>query len=442
MSQQISNSTILNIFKKVYGDITNLVPQGFPFLEMLPFSEKAKIGESYNEAVVLTAENGWTLGGSSGDVFDINPAKAGAVKQATIPSYVSVLNSVIPWSVLSRSASGGERAFIDGTKHIVANNLKSHMALLEIVGMYGQSPDLLGYVSYATATYRGVSLTTGTGTVGGVAFTNGVNTTSKAIMMAPGSFAAGIWIGREGATVNQVNSSAVIVASGTLTAVDTENGILYVDFTPVAASSTTSHRLCFDGQESTKEAVGLNKILSNTGSLFGISASTSTGFNLWKGSSLALSNVLLTFDRLQTAAANAMNRGGLDQDVDVMVNPRTFAKLVSAEAARRLYDSSYKSSNLDNGAEALEFYYPGGKMSIRGSRYCKEGEAYGIVKDTWVRSGSAQISLKVPGLDKEIIFPLENASAHAFRSFSDQYFFCRAPARNFYISGINDESAT
>lgn len=442
MSQQVSNATIMNLFKKVYGDITNLVPEGYPVIEAVEFSQKAKVGESYNEAVVLTNENGWTLGGSAGDIFDINPAKAGAVKQAVIPAYVSVLSSVVPWSVLSRSAGGGEQAFIDGTKHIVANNIKSHMKLVETLAMYGQADALLGYVSYATATYRGVSFTTGTGTLGGVAFTNGVNTSSKAILLAPGSFASGVWIGAEGATVNQVNSSAVIVASGTLLSVDSENGILYVDFVPVAASSTTSHRLCFDGQELSKDMVGINKIMGNTGTLFGISASTSSGYSLWRGSQTALSAALLTFDRLQIAAANATNRGGLDQDVMVLCNPRSFAKLVNAEAARREYDKSYKSSEFDNGAEAIKFYYAGGSMEVKPSRFCKEGEAYGLAMDTWLRSGSAQVSLKVPGVDKEIIFPLENSSAHAFRSFSDQYMFCRAPARNFYISGINDEASS
>jgi hypothetical protein len=150
----------------------------------------------------------------------------------------------------------------------------------------------------------------------------------------------------------------------------------------------------------------------------------------------------LTFARLQAAAANATNRGGLDQNLVIMCNPRSFANLVNAEAARRQYDRSYSSSEFDNGAEAIKFYYAGGSMTVKAHRYVKEGECYGMALDTWVRSGSAEVSLKVPGVDKEIIFPLENSSAQAFRSFQDSYIFCRAPARNFIITGINDESAT
>ena len=186
----------------------------------------------------------------------------------------------------------------------------------------------------------------------------------------------------------------------------------------------------------------MHKILTNTGSLFGISASTSTGYSLWRGTSYAAGASLLTFARMQSAAANAMNRGGLDQDLVVYCNPRSFASLVNAEAARRQYDSSYGKAEFDNGAEAIKFFYAGGSMTLKPHRHVKEGEAYGLALDTWTRSGSAEISLNVPGLNKEIIFPLENSSAHAFRSYSDQYLFSRAPARNFIITGINDEAAS
>ena len=441
-TQQSSSATVLNLFKKVYGQITDLVPQGYKGLEMTPFSSRAKVGEKYVEAVILQNECGITIGGSTGDLFDINPARAGAVKQAEVTPSVTVLSSVIPWSVMSRSAGGGEKAFADGTKHLIQNNLKSHMHFMEVFYWYGQADALLGYVSDATATYRGVAFTNGGGALGGVTFTAGINAASKAILLAPGSFASGIWIGMEGVTVNQVNSSGAIVASGSLVSVDSENGILYVDFTPVAASSTTSHRLCFDGMQAAREMVGVNKILKNTGTLFGISAAASGGFSLWRGTQQTLSATLLTFARMQTISANAVNRGGLDQDLEVHVNPRSFATLLNAEAARRMYDESYKSSGVENGAEAITFYYSGGKMTVVPNRFIKEGEAYGLVKDSWIRGGSAQISLKVPGMDKAIVFPLENSSGYAFRSFSDQYILCRAPARNWVMDGINDEAAS
>lgn len=448
-----SSSSVLQIFKRVYGDITDIVPQGYKGLESIDFSQRARVGDSYLEAVILQNETGITLGGTTGDLFDINPARAGAVRQAQVTPYVSVLSSVLPWSVISRSVGGGDKAFVDSTKHLVQNNLKSHMHFAETFFWHGQSPDLLGYVSYFTGTYRGASFTNGAGTVGGVTFaTGGINTSSKAILVQPGFFAAGIWTGMEGVTVKQVDSAGAVQAAGSLVGVDTENGILYVDFTPVAAGAaptgagdsapSNSSRICFDGMELQREMVGVKKILTNTGTLFGISASVSTGFSLWKGSVTTIPAALLTYDRLSTSAANAVNRGGLDQDLDIHVNPRTFAKLMNAEAARRQYDYSYKTSEASNGAEEITFYYSGGKMSIIPNRFIMEGETCGLVKDTWVRGGSSQIALKVPGMQQDIVFPLENSAGYAFRSYSDQYVLCRAPARNLFLRGINDEASS
>ncbi len=438
---QPSTADVVNLFKKVYGNINDLLPEDQHLQKALSFSQKQKVGEVYSEAVVLSAETGWTLG--SNDAFDLNPAIAGAVKQTSITPSPSVLASVVPWTVLSRSAGGGEKAFMDGTKHVVKNNLKSHGKLLEIIRLYGQSDKKLGYVSYASATYRNVSLTNGGGIlpVNGVnvTFTAGVNTSEKMILLAPGNFAAGIWVGSEGAIVKQIDSTGAVVAEGKLVGVDADVGVIVVDFVPVAATTTTSHRLCFDGMESNKDAMGVHKILSSNSSLFGIS---NTQYSLWKGNKISLSNVKFTFDRLQAGVAAAVNRGGLDGDLEILVNPRTWGTLISTEAAKRMYDSSYKSGEADNGSEAIVFYHQAGKAVIKTHRMMMEGDVMGLHLADWSRSGSAEISMSVPGVDKELIFPLENTAAYCFRTFSDQYVFCNAPARSILWDGVNDESVS
>jgi hypothetical protein len=436
---QVSNNDVVNLFKKSYGDLRNLQPQDFPLQTDIEFSQKEKVGESYSEACVLTSETGWTLGGSGADAFDLNPAIAGTVKQTTVQAYTSILASVVPWGVLSRSAGGGEVAFFDGTKYIVKNNLKSHGKLLEILRLYGQAPALLGYVSYASATYRGTALTNGSGTINGVTFTNGVNAAAKAILLAPGQFASGIWVGSEGAVLNQVNSINDVVASGKLIQVDADYGILYVDFTPVAASGASSHRLCFQGQEAGKDPIGVQSILSSAGTLFGINTAA---YSLWKGNVVDCGNQKFSFDFLQSGVASAVNKGGLSGDLRLYMNPRSWGKLISTEAGKRVYDSSYKSSNAESGAESITFHHQAGKTEIVSHRMVKEGDAFALHMPDWTRSGSSEISFTVPGINKEIIFPMENSTAFAFRSFSDQYIFCHAPARSIYFKNINDESAS
>lgn len=439
---QMSNSDVVNVFKRVYGDVTDLLPEDYLLAKDIPFSQKQKVGDSYYEAVVLTNETGWTLGGSGMDAFDINPAIAGAVKQASVTPYISILASVVPFGVISRSAGGGDKAFLDATKHIVKNNLKSHGKLQEIFRFYGQSASLLGYVSYATATYRGVSFTNGGGALSingtSVTFTAGVNTTSKWILLAPGEFAAGHWVGSEGAIVQQYNGTTV-VGEGSVVEVDAEKGAIKVDFTPTAATSTTSHYLGFKGQTDTKDMIGAHKILNTSGSVFGISNST---YSIWKGTVQALANVKFTLGRAQDGVAAAVNRAGLDGDLKVYVNPRTWATMLTTEAGLRSYDESYKTGKAENGAESITFHSQCGKLEIVAHRMVKEGHAFGFHLPDWSRSGSAEIAFSVPGIDKELIYPLENQAAYAFRTYSDQYLFCHAPGKSILWSGINDESAT
>ena len=443
MSQSASNGDVLNLFKKVYGSLQDLLPEDQMLAKLIPFSQSQKVGESYVEAVTLTHETGITLGGSGLDVFELESPIAGTVKQALVNPYVSVLGSLIPWSVISRSAGGGAKSFYDATKYVVKNNLRSHQDFLEAFRLYGQSPDLLGYVSYATATYRGVAFTNGTGTLastqfGSVAFTNGINAAGKYLLVSPGQFAAGLWVGKEGVKMTQVDSSGAIVAEGSLVAVDPDYGVLQVDFTPIASSSTTSHRIAYKGMESAKEMIGIHKIISTTGSLFGIPTSQ---YSLWRGNNQALSQVKFKLENVQTAIAQAVNRGALEGDVEVLVNPRSFSTMVTTESGARSYDQSYN-KQAENGFESITFWHQAGKATIRSHRKVKEGHAFMLSPECWSRSGSAEVAFSVPGVDKDIIFPEPNMSAYSFRTYSDQYVFCHAPAKNILVTGINDESAS
>jgi hypothetical protein len=440
MAGSISNDQVVNLFKQVYGDLQDLLPEDYRLAKDIPFNSKQKVGEKYVEAVVLSHETGWTLAGSSMDAIELNPAIAGAVKQTEVTPYISVLGSIVPWGVISRSAGAGDKAFFEATKHIVRNNLKSHSKLLEIMRLYGQSAALLGYVSYATATYREVAFTNGTATLNGVAFTNGINAAGKNVLLAPGSFASGIWVGMEGAIVQEVDASNVVLKEGQLVGVEADFGYITVDFTPTAASSTTSHRLCFKGMAESNEMIGMNKILNRaTSSLFGISTSL---YSIWHSNHITLAAEKLKLKNVQDGVAGAANRGGLDTDINIYVNPRSWATITTTESGARSYDKSYNSSEADNGFEDIVYYAQNGKCTIIAHRMVKEGEAYGVCLQEWSRSGSAEVAFQVPGINKEIIFPLENQTAYAFRSYADQYLFCYAPAKSILWDGINDESAS
>ncbi len=433
-----SQSEVTALFKRVYGNLVNLLPEDYPLAKDIAFSAKEKVGEKFIFAVVLTNETGITLSNTT-DAFELNPSRAGVIKQAEVNPYVSVLPSIIPWSVMSRTADAGETAFYSATKFLVKNNLRSHGKFQEIFRLYGQSDALLGYVSYATATYRGAAFVTGTGTLNGIAFTNGINASSKAILFAPGSFASQIWVGMEGVQVLEVDANGAVIQSGNLVTVNSEYGYITVDFTPTSASSTTSHRLCFDGMQNANDYVGIQKIMSTQGNLFGIPTST---YSLWQGNVFDCQNLKLTLSKFQTAVANMVNKGGFRGNLKVYCNPRTWANLASTEAGLRVYDQSYSPKDGDNGFESITFYTQAGKAEFVPHPFVKEGDAFALALDTWSRSGSSEVSFSIPGMPGDVIFPLTNQAGYAFRSYSDQFIFTDIPVHNLYFKNINDEAAT
>ncbi|MGL5095658.1 MAG: hypothetical protein ACRDD1_08725, partial [Planctomycetia bacterium] len=99
---------------------------------------------------------------------------------------------------------------------------------------------------------------------------------------------------------------------------------------------------------------------------------------------------------------------------------------------------SYKPAS-QNGFETVEWYAPNGLNVILPHRMVKEGQVMGICKPDWVRSGSAQIGFKIPGMDREIIMPLQDSAGFIVRSWADQFLFCRRPARQILWTSCNDE---
>ncbi len=449
VASSVSGDPNVQLFKKVYGDMHDLTVTEQKLANDIPWSEGNRVGDVFVEDVVLGDEVGITLGGSGQDAFEINPAIAGAVKQTQVTPYVTILPSILPFATVSRS-NGSEQAFMQATKFITKNNLKSHNDFQEIFRLYGQSSDLLGYASYFSGTFRGAAFTNGTGTLNGVVFTNGVNTTSKAILFEPGTFAAGHWVGKKGVKVKQVDSSGAVLASGKLVSVVAKYCYIIVDFTPVAPTAETdwtatpvsgTGRICFDRMEDAQEMIGIQKTLTSTATLFGIDT---TKFELFRGNVVNANRQKLTLQKLQEYIADAVNGGGLEGDVDVYVNPRSWSTLSNTEAGLRTYDKSYDPAMATNGFSDIEYYTQTGKLTIKAHRKVKEGDAFVLLLETWKRSGSAQVGFRVPGMgvgEGELIRPLENQAGYQFKSYADEYIFCWAPAKNIYIKNIDDASA-
>lgn len=410
-SANANNLVTLNgLFKEVYADkLERLIPDGVKLQTMIKFAPRQKQpGNFYNQPVVLGLEHGVSFAAEDEGAFSLQPAVTGQIKNAQVRGFQMLLRSVMAYDAAYASEGGGARAFEDATKFLVGNMMKSMAKKLEIELFYGQAG------------------------IGQIA-----STSSNVITIVTAEWAPGVWAGSEKMPIEIYDSASVgatLRGDCAVTSIDMEAKTVTVDSLP--AGATVGDIIFMKGAKD-KEMPGLHKIISNTTSLFGIS---SVSYNLWKGNSVSAAGAL-TFTKLSAALARPVEKG-LESDVDVFVNPRTWSDLLTDQAANRagtaprVLDSSYKPAELEVGSESILFHSQNGKMRIHSSNYVKEGFAYAIAVEDFLRIGSTEITFRNPGRSDEFFRELVDNAGYELRCYTNQSLFCKAPGKQLLITGI------
>lgn len=395
--------TLNGLFKETYADkLENLIPEGLKLYKMIDFMPKEKApGNLYHQPVILGHEHGVTFASSDDDAFNLNAPVAGQIKDAQVRGNPVVLRSVLGYTAASRAAQGGAKAFMDATKFLVANMLRSITKKLEIELLYGQ----IGYASVASIAANVITITTS-------------------------EFAPGIWAGAENMPIEIRDvTGASVRGSATVTSVDLSARTVTVDLMPAGVIGTDIiwHKGAYGN-----EFAGIHKILTNAGTLFNISASS---YSLWAGNTYSAGAASLSLAKIEKAIAKAVAKG-LDSDVHVMVNTSTWDDLLAEQTALRRFDSSYSPDKAKSGSKSIEFYGQNGMISIEPSIYVKEGYAYVLDLKEFARVGSTDVTFKRPGMEGNFFRELENSAGVELRCFSDMALFCSAPGRQVIITSI------
>lgn len=396
--------TLNGFFKETYADkLSELIPDGVKLLNKIKFMSKDKQpGNLYHQPIILGLEHGVTFAGSDEDAFNLQAPVAGQVKDAQVKGSPAVLRSLLGYVAASRAALGGQKAFMDATKYLVANMLRSMSKKLEIEMLYGQ----VGYAK--PEAYAGGSV----------------------IDIQDAEWAPGIWAGAEGMPIEIRDSSGVLKASVKVLSVDMDAKSITVDSAVPALLVTDIiwHKGAYGN-----EFAGIHKILTvSSGSLFNIDVGT---YNLFRGNEYSAGSAALSFTKLGQAATRAVEKGQ-EGTLLALVNPRGWQNMLTDQAALRKYDSSYSSAKMESGAKSLMFHSQNGDIEIEPSLYVKEGYAYLLNVEDWMRVGSTDITFKRPGQGEEFFRDLENSAAYELRLYTDQALFCQAPGRNTLIKDI------
>jgi len=181
-----------------------------------------------------------------------------------------------------------------------------------------------------------------------------------------------------------------------------------------------------------KDFLGIDKIITTSGTLFDI---VNTTYTLFKGNEYTASGAL-SLNTIISATENAVAQG-LMEDVCAYVPISAWNTLAATEAGLRRYDSSYKNSIAENGVQKLAFYGANGKIEIEPHPIVKAGEVFIIPKKQFIRVGATDVTFQTPGMDAtEIFLQLPSNAGYEVRAYADQALLCMAPAKCTKVTGF------
>lgn len=416
MAQVNDFDTLNSHFKEVYADkIKDLIPEGVKLYNTIEFiSADKRGGLDYVQPVSLGLEHGFTYGGTGGTAFALNDGVASTHERASIKGSEMVLRSFLSVGAASRSQNS-KGAFVQETKFIVENMLKSFVRRLEVGLMYGQV---------------------------GIGEIEADVTAAAVLSIKDHEWAAGIFSGSENMPID-IYRANTLVTTAVIQSYDFDaKTITLTSNVTVLEDDVIFYKGAKNGATE-NEMAGLHKIISNTGSLFGISAAS---YALWKGNVVevgadATTNAArISFEKVEVGISRAMEKGLADEDVVLLLNPKNWTDLLTEQVAKRQFDSSYSEAKLKNGARELEFVGQAGLITIKSSIYCKEGYAYMFCPKDFMRIGSSDITFDRPGVGSKFLKEMEGFNGYEMRAYSDQALFTCCPGKTVLFTNIKPQA--
>ena len=415
MATTNSQSTLVGLFKEVYDKkVHELWPDIAKLQAEIPFEEAARTGNHFNCPVDLVLEHGFTCAAAGANPTLI-AASSGQMQNAQVQGQQLIGRSLVTYDAIANSV-GDKAAFKSATSAVVKRLTGSGVKRLEIALLHGQQ---------------------GIGTVNA----NPASGDSRAVVISAASWSPGIWAGEVGATLDIYSGATKQNAVGPLTVVSidtTTRTVTISGFTANSLNATdiTGFNLFFETASPTTEMAGLDVITSlspSSSSLFGINPAT---YDLWCSNQYNVSGSL-TFAKLQAASSLAASYGAYGRSV-VVVSPAQFESLNTDIAALRMYDTSYKKNEGENGVKSITFYNQTGILEVMPHPFQKNGIAHMFMPDDCSRVGGQDLGfITRKGAEEVLILESATTAASEMRIFSTQALLLRAPRRAVRLYGIS-----
>ena len=412
MATANTTATLEGIFKRVYDNKVRFIyPNGVRVIKDIPFRGGDKRpGESFNAAITLVFENGFTYLAPGAGVVTLETPAVGETKRANVDGFQVVLRSQVDYESIAKASTAGPRAFVQSTKHIVTNMANSFRKRQEIEAIYGQ--DGLGTIESVDAT---------------------------GFVITAATWAPGIWAGTESAVLEIFDTTLATLKGTTFTITSVDFDARRVNVTPdptvppVIATDRVFWKSALVAGPTHNSAIGIAAILQqNTGTLFGIDTAA---FTLWNGNEVSAGSAALTMDVIQEAVARIVEKGGGEGRLCLYISTDTWVDLIGDLAALRRFQRADGNARYEAGAEAITFWTQSGPVEIKPSIFVKGGFGYLLDLGSWTRIGAQDFAFGDPA-ERQVFHRLEEKSGYDARAYSNQSIFCDAIGHNTIITDI------
>lgn len=409
-------SSLNGWFKSKHGKFRDLIPEVAKYYGRLgKLADAEKTGKDFKFPAELSLPQGATYAAAGAGAFAFEDTIPGEMKEATVDGSQFVVSDIIDYESAAKAQKEDMGAYGDAGERLVRRIKKSGYKRLELLAWYGQ---------HYLAQIQSVA------TVGG----------RRECTIYTKEWGVGIWTGMKNMRVDVYSDSALTTLVNATTflsiyAVDVKNKKLTLagtDFASVAGDHYIVPRNSVG-----KDMAGVNKIATNTGSLFGIDAAV---YELWAGNTFDNGSVAFSLKKLQDAIADSVGKG-LDEKATCYVSPRTWSNLCSDQAALRKYDASYSADSAKNGFRRLTMYSQNGELEIEPHTVIKEGEAFIIPVERFMKIGAQELGFNVPGRGEEYFDNATNSSGQSLAGYRLMAYahvaqICGAPGLCTKVSGI------
>ena len=385
--------------------------------KQVPFRTQQVLGDSYHFPVKLRRSHGTTWN-TDGSAFTLNSPVSPLTQNASASPVTFVLQEDISYVALSRAHGNGEAAFGDAMDDIVIGMREDAQFYLEMTLLHGGQN--IGVIS----------ANSGTGT-------------TQTVTISAATWAAGIFSQFEGGKLDLYTAAGTLINANSAVTVstvlaDSRQLILTGEATDLAVATTGVQLVPYGAQS--KWFSGLDKVLTNTATLFSIDAGT---YGLWKANTHTAGSAKLTMSKLQAAISKAVGRG-LMEDVVAVMSPYTWTDINDDTAGLRRFAQSTK-SELDLGTSGVIKFYGvnGGSVELVSHPMAKAGQALVFPPKRFLRVGSTDTTSRLVGIEgqeQNFYQELESSAGIRLRCVWDQVLMPRQPAKCVAITGIVNES--